>query len=103
AVYARRDEIEIMKLVGATNFFVEAPFLIEGLLQGVIGAGLAALALLGLWAALASRLAAAAHFAAGLTRGDLLPLSLVGALVAAGALLGVMGSALSVGRFLRKV
>ncbi len=41
AVYARRDEIEIMKLVGATDGYVRAPFLLEGALQGLIGAALA--------------------------------------------------------------
>ena len=39
AVYARRDEIEIMKLVGATDGYVRAPFLLEGALQGLLGAG----------------------------------------------------------------
>jgi len=37
-VYARRDEISIMRLVGATNWFIRTPFLIEGLLAGVAGA-----------------------------------------------------------------
>jgi cell division transport system permease protein len=45
AIYARRGEVEIQKLVGATDRFVRAPFLIEGVLQGLVGA---ALALLGL-------------------------------------------------------
>ena len=38
AVHARRDEIEIMQLVGATDWFVSWPFIIEGMLVGVFGA-----------------------------------------------------------------
>ena len=45
AVYARREEIEIMKLVGATDAFVGAPFLLEGVLQGALAGGLAAASL----------------------------------------------------------
>ena len=41
ATFARRREIEVMKLVGASNWFVRIPFMAEGLIQGVIGAGLA--------------------------------------------------------------
>src|SRR5260370_7540871 len=41
AIYARRSEIEIQKLVGATDRFVRAPFLIEGAIEGLIGALLA--------------------------------------------------------------
>jgi cell division transport system permease protein len=44
AVYARREEIEIMKLVGATDWFVRWPFVFEGILCGLAGAALAALA-----------------------------------------------------------
>jgi cell division transport system permease protein len=44
AVYARREEIEIMKLVGATDWFVRWPFMFEGTLCGLAGATLAALA-----------------------------------------------------------
>lgn len=42
AIYARRDEIGIMKLVGAGNWFVRIPFLLEGLVEGIAGAVLAA-------------------------------------------------------------
>src|SRR3954453_21893631 len=41
AMFARRREIEVMKLVGATNWFIRIPFMLEGLLQGLIGALLA--------------------------------------------------------------
>ena len=46
AMFARRREIEVMKLVGATDWFIRLPFMLEGLIQGFIG-GLAACG--GLW------------------------------------------------------
>jgi cell division transport system permease protein len=101
-VFARRDEIEIMKLVGATDAYVEVPFLIEGVLQGFGGAGLAVLALLAMHALLTPRLVAAVGVVAPLKRAEVLPGSLVLALLAGGAALGLVASALAVGRFLRK-
>ncbi len=102
-VYARRDELEIMKLVGATDAFVELPFLIEGLLQGLIGAGLATLSLLALYAALAPRLHGAVALAAHFTRADVLPFSLLASLWGGGAALGLVASAVAVSRFLRRM
>jgi cell division transport system permease protein len=46
AMFARRREIEVMKLVGATNWFIRVPFMLEGIIQGLIGSGLA---LVGVW------------------------------------------------------
>jgi cell division transport system permease protein len=43
AMFARRREIEVMKLVGATNWFIRIPFMVEGLIQGLVGAVLACL------------------------------------------------------------
>jgi cell division transport system permease protein len=45
AIFARRREIEVMKLVGATDWFIRLPFMLEGLLHGIIGGGLASLGL----------------------------------------------------------
>jgi len=102
AVFARREEIEIMKLVGATDAFVGAPFLVEGLLQGLLGGGLAAGALLALYAALAPRLAAAVGLAAPLRQADVLPWPLLAGLVLGGAAVGLVASTLALARFLRR-
>jgi cell division transport system permease protein len=101
-VFARRDEIEIMKLVGATDAFVQAPFLLEGLLQGLAGAALAAAALVATHAAVAPRLGALLHDHAALSLGQLLPARLLGGLVLAGAVLGLLASVLAVSRHLRR-
>ncbi len=45
SIFSRRHEIEVMKLVGATNWFVRAPFMLEGLLCGLVGSLLAVLLL----------------------------------------------------------
>jgi cell division transport system permease protein len=47
AIYARREELEIMHLVGASNWFVRTPFIIEGVFEGVVGSGIAVA--LGVW------------------------------------------------------
>jgi len=44
AIYARRDEVSIMKLVGASNWFIRVPFLLEGMVEGLVGAALAVFA-----------------------------------------------------------
>jgi cell division transport system permease protein len=93
AVLAREREIGIMRLVGATDGFVRAPFLIEGTLKGLLGGALA----LGLTAgthALVTRYVLVIEFFDA-------PIAAAG--LAAGALLGLVGSALSVGRHLRDV
>jgi cell division transport system permease protein len=46
AIFARRREIEVMKLVGATDWFIRIPFMLEGLLHGVIGGALASVGLM---------------------------------------------------------
>lgn len=100
-VYQRKDEIAIMKLVGATDAFVRTPFLMSGLVQGTLGAllGLGALAIA--HASLAGVVKVALSGALGAFVLEPMPSSLWLALLAAGALLGVLGAALSVRRFMR--
>ncbi|MBJ6759319.1 ABC transporter permease [Myxococcaceae bacterium JPH2] len=102
AIYSRREEIEIQKLVGATDRFVKAPFLLEGLLQGLLGAGLA---LLGLWTfgrVLGPTLGSLFAFllGPGVSTSWVEPRTAL-ELVAAGCGLGLGGSFVAVGRFLR--
>ena len=99
AVFARRDEIEIMKLVGATDAFVAAPFLLEGLLQGLLGAGRGgARAPRACTARVVPRLAAAFALAGGAraSRTRSRPRSSSRS-SRGGAAVGLLGSALSVG------
>lgn len=49
AIYARREELEIMKLVGAGSWYVRTPFWLEGMIEGVVGAGIAVAVALGLY------------------------------------------------------
>lgn len=100
-VYQRKDEIAIMKLVGATDAFVRTPFLMSGLVQGTLGAllGLGALAVA--HASLAGVVKVALSGALGAFVLEPMPSSLWLALLGAGALLGVLGAALSVRRFMR--
>jgi cell division transport system permease protein len=102
AIYARREEIEIQKLVGATDRFVKAPFLIEGLFQGLLGA---AVALMGLWTfgrLVGPTLTSLFSFLLGPTTSEpMLRPALALELVVAGCLLGLVGSFIAVGRFLR--
>ena len=56
ATFNRREEIAIMRMVGATNSFIRMPFIIEGLILGILGGGLAFLAVWGLYEAVCSHL-----------------------------------------------
>ena len=49
AIFARRREVSVMKLVGATNWFIRVPFMSEGMLQGLAGSLLAALVVYGMY------------------------------------------------------
>lgn len=100
-VYARRDEIEIMSLVGATNAFVRAPFVLEGAIQGLIGGSLASASLFSMEGALKVGIERGLSYAYGPIELQFVPVEMIGYLIAAGVTLGLVGSLLAVGRFLR--
>jgi cell division transport system permease protein len=99
SIFARRREIEVMKLVGATNWFVRGPFMIEGLICGFVGS-VAAILLLLVGRELV--LPALPHLDAGTSDVRALSFELTAlAILGAGLLLGAAGSALTVHRFLK--
>jgi cell division transport system permease protein len=101
ATFARRREIEVMKLVGASNWFVRVPFMAEGMVQGLIGAGLA----VGVVAALKVGFDTWFDSPTGffrefyVTAGDATTISL--AVLAIGVAIGLFGSIIGLWRFLR--
>jgi len=99
-VYSRRQEISIMKYVGATDSFIRWPFFLEGLFLGLVGSGLAAGAVYGIYTWLLSRSFNLFLFLPLLNDPALLLKSLLG-LIGAGAGVGALGSLLSIRQFLK--
>ncbi len=91
-----RDEISIMRLVGATEFYIRGPFYCEGILQGLGGALLATAALGALFLSLRSRVEAS--MLASALAGDFLPLREIFSLLLFGAVAGWVGAAVSLGK-----
>jgi cell division transport system permease protein len=94
AAHARRDEIEIMQLVGAPLTYVRGPLVLEGILQGGLGALLAIGLLGGLFGLVKARYGAAVADAVGLGSIAFLPVELAGVLLVGGMLLGCVGGLL---------
>jgi len=101
AVYARAEEIEIMRLVGATKLHIRAPFLLEGMIQGGLGAAGALLLLFGAYRATLWQLQLTPGQIFGMGVGSFLDPRWAGAMLLAGAGVGAFGSLISVGRLLR--
>jgi cell division transport system permease protein len=100
ATFARRREIEVMKLVGASNWFVRVPFMAEGLVQGAVGAGLAVSGVFGLQYLL-SQLDTTEGFFQGfyVTTGNAATIGFI--LLFGGAIIGAVGAGIGIRRFLR--
>jgi cell division transport system permease protein len=99
SIFARRHEVEIMKLVGATNWFIRWPFVIEGVTVGLVGAGLAlALVLVGT-SFVFDKIRQSLVFMS-VPFDVLSPWRLAGVLLLAGVVIGALGSGLGLRRFL---
>lgn len=102
-VYSRRAELETMRLVGATDFFIIIPFLVEGLVQGLVGSALALGSILVIHNWIILRLQQSLELA--ITDNPLLflPWSMMGGLILIGCVFGLIGSYIAVNRFLRRI
>jgi cell division transport system permease protein len=100
ATYARRREIEVMKLVGASNWFVRVPFMLEGMVQGVAGAIGGTVAVFGLQRILTDAIPVNSDFWKGwyVTSGDAFQISVIVVLLGAG--IGAIGALVGLRRFL---
>jgi cell division transport system permease protein len=98
-VYARRNEIEIMSLVGATSWFIKWPFIIEGFLQSFISAILSIIILYNLYFFVINKVHQVIPFLPLVADNmDLLPIGIV--IMLLGSFVGILGSMFSVGKYL---
>jgi cell division transport system permease protein len=100
SIISRQEEIGIMKLLGATNWFVRGPFILEGIIIGSAGAMLAAGFLYWGYSSLVEQIGRATFVFIQPVAGSEVALPMFGSLLACGVLLGALASTLSVHRFL---
>ena len=91
ALYARRDELDIMELVGAPQVYIRGPFVMEGTLQGGLGAGVALFALAAMFFALYARYLKPLAAAVNLSAVQFLPVDLCLWLLVGGMAVGCLG------------
>jgi cell division transport system permease protein len=100
AVYHRRKEIEVMKLVGATEWFVRGPFILEGIMTGLIAAAIALALLVIAYQPAVDRFHSDVAFIP-LSYDPAFISSLARDLLGGGALLGALGSYIGVRRYVK--
>jgi cell division transport system permease protein len=101
SVYARREEIHILKLVGATDGFIKVPFYLEGVLLGLLGAGLGIALTWSAFALLVPEILVPGWLQETRFTVAFLPFEMVIWMVGAGAFLGVLGTMSSLWRYLK--
>lgn len=100
-IFARREEIAIMRSIGATGLFIRTPFYMEGLFQGFLGASLALLLLFLIFRTFLSTVYEPLRPSLGNFHLYFLSWEQAGAIILSGLILGFLGTQVSLGRFLR--
>ncbi|GBF35549.1 cell division protein FtsX [Desulfocucumis palustris] len=100
SLFARRREIGIMKFLGATNWFVRFPFLLEGMILGFVGAAIASSVVYLGYVSLVNRLDEVLPFVTLVTDRQIL-LTVTGGLMGIGIVVGALGSAFSVRKYIQ--
>jgi cell division transport system permease protein len=99
--FTRRNEIAIVKMMGASNSFIRWPFTVEGMFLGLLGAGIAYLFQWGLYMFLAEKIAGSSlRFLTVMSFGSI-AVPVFGAFVAMGIIVGVFGSRIAIRSYLR--
>ena len=101
ALLARKDEIEMMQFFGASQGMIQAPFVLEGMTQGIVGGLLSILCLWLLFHSLRDVIPSGGSLAGPLTQFEFLGLQSAGLILAIGLLLGAAGSLFSLKRFIK--
>ena len=102
SIFARRREVEVMKLVGATNWFIRWPFVIEGIVCGLVGAVLSVLLLWAVKVGVVNQWIEGTDSALQRDEATTIGFPLLGLLlIAAGAFVGALGSGITLRRFLK--
>jgi cell division transport system permease protein len=99
SIFSRRREIEVMKLVGATNWFVRGPFMLEGLITGLVGSAIAILLLLIAKAVALPGVLSRLNTNTDVEAWPFTTISLI--ILVAGLTIGAVGSGLTIRRFLQ--
>lgn len=100
--YGRREEIIIMKMVGASNAFIRFPFIVEGLILGIVGGGLAFLAEWGIYSLLTDKvMSGLIGNLVSIISFDVLLLPVLCVFLLVGIVVGVFGSSIAIRKFLK--
>lgn len=101
ATFSRREEIGIMKMVGASNSFIRLPFVIEGLMLGALGSLIAYIIQWALYNALVTRIAATANGLFSIVPFEIVKIPLLAAFLGVGVIVGVFGGVNAIKNYLK--